>query len=205
MTYIQGPFRNKKNIVLASKSPRRQNLLASLGIYFEVVPSTIEEEKEAISPEEMVKINAIKKAKDIAQQRKGVIIGADTTVVLQGKILGKPRDEADALNTLHSLMGKWHEVFTGCCLIDNTLFPVKEVNFVTRSRVYLERISKEILEAYICTKEPLDKAGSYGIQGIGAFLVKEIQGSYTNVVGLPLSEIVQALERLGAIYAATEK
>ncbi len=205
MGYLQGPFRNKKHIVLASKSPRRQRLLTSLGIYFEVVPSKIKEEKEGRSPEEIVKKNALKKATHIAKERQGVIIGADTIVVIEGKVLGKPQDKADALATLCSLMGKWHEVITGCHLIDNSISPWRKINFVNSSRVYIERVSRETLEAYISTTEPLDKAGSYAVQGIGAFLVKKIEGSYTNVVGLPLTEMVQALQKLGAIYATTHK
>ncbi len=198
----QGPFRNKKNIILASRSPRRQRLLTSLGIYFEVTPSRIKEEKEAPSPEEMVLTNARKKVMDVHKGVKGVILGADTCVVLEDSILGKPRDHEEALCMLKSLRGRWHQVFTGCFLLDNTRSPFQEKNFVVQSRVFISPLPEEVIEAYIATSDPFDKAGSYGIQGIGSFLVKEIQGSYTNVVGLPLTEVVEALIDMEAIYAA---
>jgi len=200
MEIIKGPFKNTKNIILASKSPRRQYLLSLLGIHFEVCVSNVKEIMSGADPEELVLLNAKNKAQDILKKKiNGVIIGADTAVVLDTEILGKPKNMKDAFNTLKKLMGKWHKVITGCYLIDNTNEQEQVEQFLVKSEVFLNKMNDYIVENYIKTKEPMDKAGSYAIQGAGAFLVKEIKGSYTNVVGLPLTEIVNSLLKLKAI------
>ncbi len=208
MNYLlkQGPFRAYKNLILASASPRRQKLLATLGLSFEVQPSSIQEP--APEPEEgaddYVLKNARLKALDIVRKkRKGVIVAADTVVVYQEKILGKPRNKQEALQTLKLLAGVNHIVTTGCHVYD--LATDRQVNFSISSEVELASQPPSILEAYIETGEPLDKAGSYAIQGIGSFLVEKISGSYTNVVGLPLNELVAVLLDLDTIGLPDKK
>ncbi len=197
---IQGPFRNAKDITLASSSPRRQRLLASLGIHFHVISSNVREKKGIKDSKfEMVAIeNAINKAKSVKEKvYNGVILAADTIVILENKILGKPRDEKEGLSMLKLLSGKVHDVITGCCLLD--LDKDKENIFFVKSEVKIAKFEESILDAYVSTKEGLDKAGCYAVQGVGSFLVEWIKGSYTNVVGLPLKETVEALLKIGAI------
>ncbi len=197
---IRGPFRNIKYITLASSSPRRQRLLASLGIYFDVVPSGIEEDKydPDKSFEDFSLNNAIKKAEVVVTNiRKGVVISADTIVVIDKKVIGKPKDENDALNTLKLLSGRIHRVITGCCFWD--IDEGRKEIFTVESEVKIASFPDFVLAGYVNTKEVLDKAGSYAVQGVGAFLVEWIRGSYTNVVGFPLKETVDTLLKLGAI------
>lgn len=200
MNYVQGPFKNKKDVVLASSSPRRQQLLSLLGINFQVVISKAKEVSSASTPEELVLVNS--KAKTLHVQRqiiKGVIIAADTIVVLDNEVIGKPKDKKDAIFTLQKLTGKWHQVYTGCCVLDLAEDKHHMEQFVVKSEVFLDKLDPQLIEAYVNTNEPLDKAGSYAIQGVGAFFVKEIKGSYTNVVGLPLNELVKTLLEIEAI------
>jgi len=203
-TMVQGPFRNLERIILASASPRRQKLLASLGMAFEIQPSLVSEPPPApgSDPVEHTMANACLKAEDIAGRAgSGIIIGADTVVVLEGEILGKPADSADALETLKRLSGQTHEVITGCCLIRAGGQSIR--SFHVRTSVSMDRTPPALLHSYVATGEAADKAGSYAIQGVGAFLVREINGSYTNVVGLPLNEVCLALLAAGAIRYAT--
>lgn len=197
---LQGPFRNAKEITLASSSPRRQRLLASLGINFYVISSNAKEKKEAKDSKfELLAIeNAINKARSVKEKvYSGVILAADTIVILENKILGKPKDEKECLSMLKLLSGKVHEVITGCCVLD--LDENREDTFFVKSEVKIAKFEESILSAYIATKEGLDKAGCYAVQGIGGFLIEWIKGSYTNVIGLPLKETVEALLRIGAI------
>ncbi len=197
---LQGPFRNAKEITLASSSPRRQRLLASLGINFYVISSNAKEKKEAKDSKfELLAIeNAINKARSVKEKvYSGVILAADTIVILENKILGKPKDEKECLSMLKLLSGKVHEVITGCCVLD--LDENREDTFFVKSEVKIAKFEESILSAYIATKEGLDKAGCYAVQGIGSFLIEWIKGSYTNVIGLPLKETVEALLRIGAI------
>lgn len=199
----QGPFRSLTPLVLASASPRRQRLLASLGLDFEVHPSRITEAPPAenADPGAYTAENASLKAAETSRHCRGhLVLGADTVVVCDGRILGKPVDEADAVSTLERLAGRTHEVVTACCLLRQA--DGAERRFQVRTRVSLSRPDAEQLRSYAATGEPMDKAGSYAIQGIGAFLVREIHGSYTNVVGLPLQEVCQALLELEAIRPA---
>jgi len=196
----QGPFRAYKNLILASVSPRRQKLLATLGLSFAVQPSSIQEPdpEHEENTEQFVLKNAQLKAFDIIRKkRNGVIIAADTVVVYQKNILGKPKNKQEALQTLQLLSGVSHFVTTGCFVYD--LYTGRQVNFAISSKVELASQPFSVLEAYIETGEPLDKAGSYAIQGIGSFLVEKISGSYTNVVGLPLKELVTVLMDLESI------
>ena len=200
----QGPFRPRMDIVLASRSPRRQALLSLLGLSFYVLPSKIKEPPPASGqcPEEYATYLANLKAEDVCQRRSDcLILAADTIVVLGKKILGKPRTEDHALEMLQNLSGQTHEVITGVTL----LCKQKQINisFTCKSSVTIAKFPENVLKGYVQTGEPMDKAGAYGIQGVGAFLVQKICGSYTNVVGLPLTELVKYLEQTGAIELAS--
>ena len=184
-----------KEIILASASPRRNELLKQIGLQIQVLPSTIEETIDSdLCPEKLVMSLSSMKAHDIAAKsnKNCIIIGADTIVVC-GKILGKPQNEDDAFNMLDSLQGKWHEVITGITVIDNN-----SNNCITdfeKTRVKMRELTNDEISTYIRTGEPLDKAGAYGIQGIGAVLVEKIDGCYFNVVGLPLAKLCIILKK----------
>ena len=186
-------------IILASASPRRQELLALLDIPFEIIPSGVDERLLAgESPEEHVLRLARAKAEDIAAQKKGRwILAADTVVEIDGKILGKPKDRREAEEMLRWLSRRAHRVLTGYCIM-NSASPLRKEGKVT-TRVKFKPLSEEEICWYIRTAEPFDKAGGYAVQGRGAFMVQEVRGSYTNVVGLPLCEVVRDLRELGAV------
>lgn len=204
MILNQGIFRNLKNIILGSGSPRRQMLLSQLGIYFEVVPANAKEPAPlpGDDPAHYALQTASFKATAIrnSYRKPGVLITADTIVVLEDKIIGKPKDTSQALNMLKGLCGKTHQVFTACILQQDTK---KTLQFVVKTKVTLSQQPETIIRQYVQTGEPLDKAGCYAIQGAGGFLVEKIEGSYSNVVGLPLTEIVQGLLTLKAIEPLT--
>lgn len=186
-------------IVLASASPRRAELLASAGLSFVVVPSRVAEEQlPGEAPEEFVRRLARAKARDVAGiRRDDVVLGADTEVVLDGEVLGKPRDDEDARAMLARLSGRTHDVVTGYELYD--VAAARAEGGVVRTRVEFARLSPGEIDAYVVTGEPRGKAGGYAIQGRGAGMIRRIEGSYTNVVGLPLREVLEALERMGAL------
>jgi septum formation protein len=187
------------NFILASKSPRRHYLLTQAGLEFQVIPSTIDENKFPLSdPETYVQELATAKARDIAQKHpKSWVIGADTIVLINETILGKPRSKNQARAMLQQLSGKTHQVLTGyciCCESRQVLFS----ETVTTS-VLFKQLSEDEIEWYIGSDEPFDKAGAYAIQGLGTFLVKAINGSYTNVVGLPVCEVIEFLIKQGVM------
>ncbi|MGC9967064.1 MAG: nucleoside triphosphate pyrophosphatase [Syntrophobacteraceae bacterium] len=189
-------FKTIKPLVLASGSPRRKHLLLSLGIEFLVAPSTIDESAESCragkSPAQTAEAWACLKAGSIsAVHPDSWILGADTIVVLDGRIFGKPSERPEAVEMLQALSGRAHEVITGMCL----LRPGGKVcgSCSVATRVYFKDLSIGEIEAYVRTGEPMDKAGAYGIQGIGAFLARSVEGSCTNVVGLPLCEALEWL------------
>jgi len=188
----------KKRIILASASPRRRELLKHLGLAFEVIPSEVEEEvKDGEEPLDHVLRLARLKAQEIARDQDGaVIIGADTIVVLGGEILGKPHNEEEAFKMLSQLSGRVHRVFTGFCVLSSD---GSEYSEAVESKVRFKHLTPEEIRGYIKTGEPMDKAGAYAVQERGSYMIKEIQGSYTNVVGLPLCELVEVLARIGAI------
>ncbi len=193
----QGPFQTTCTLVLASSSPRRQGLLSGLGLDFVVRPSESQETvpRPGESPLEYAESNSRLKALDVAQRYpQAVSLGADTIVILNGEILGKPGDENDAFSMLSRLVGRSHEVITSCCVV----WPEKEimVEFSASSFVWLAEQDRDVLKAYVATGEPLDKAGSYAVQGIGAFMVERIEGSYSNVVGLPVDKVIKYLMEL---------
>ena len=185
------------SLVLASASPRRQELLAQLGIAFTVLPSHIPEEHPAAPPTEAIAAVALAKARAVALRLSAdaVVLGADTEVVLDGRLLGKPRDAADAARILRELRGRDHEVITGVALVASGR---EEATAVT-TRVTMRDYSDAEIEAYVATGEPLDKAGAYGVQGLGASLVAQVDGCLTNVVGLPISTTRHLLERWGVL------
>lgn len=178
-------------IILASNSPRRKELLTQADIDFEVKSADVEEITDKTKPEEVVMDLSQLKAKAIAKDNPGrKIIAADTVVAFNGQILGKPKDEADAFRMLKELSGETHHVYTGVTIIDEA----GSVNtFFECTAVTMYENSDELINRYIATGEPMDKAGAYGIQGKGAVLVKEICGDYNNVVGLPLAKVYRNL------------
>ena len=181
-----------KKIILASASPRRKELLTTAGVEFEVLVSDADETiPEGTAPKDAAMMTAEKKALAVAEKCTDcVVIGADTIVVLDGRILGKPKDEADAAAMLRFLSGREHEVITGVCLTDGT----KTKKFAQVSKVKFYELTDDEIAAYVATKECNDKAGSYGIQGKGCVLVEGIEGDYFNIVGLPGAATVRALK-----------
>ena len=181
-------------IILASASPRRKEILQNTKLKFEIQKSDIEEViLENESPESMVVRLAYEKALDVAKNNEdALVIGADTVVVIDDKILGKPKDETEAYNMIKLLSGKTHYVITGFALINLSLN--KKIVDCQISQVTFKELSEATIKDYIQTKESLDKAGAYGIQGYGGLLVKNIQGDYFNIVGLPISKISDCLK-----------
>lgn len=185
-------------IILASASPRRRELLENMGLDFSVIVSDADEDgiDVAVPPEiyvqELALLKATAAAKKILDKEDSLIISADTVVVYDNKVLGKPKDEAEAKAMLKMLSGRIHQVYTGFCVLR-----MKDALTVCKSvctDVRFKNLTDEKIEKYVATKEPMDKAGSYGIQGFGAMLIDAIKGDYFNVVGLPVSELAEILE-----------
>jgi septum formation protein len=187
--------REHKPLILASKSPRRLELLESCGIKPVVIESEYEEEEQTNeTPEEYAKMLSYFKALDVSQKRVNYwVLGADTIVVLNNEILGKPKSKEDAKDMIYKLSGTSHKVITGYSIIS----PEREkvLTFAETTIVRFRRLSINEIDWYIETDEPYDKAGAYGIQGKAASFVETIEGSYTNVVGLPLSEVIELMQR----------
>ena len=184
-------------LILASASPRRREILATVGANFQVIPSQI---VEVPLPNETADNYVLRlardKARDIAQRFSiGFIVGADTVVVLDGKILEKPADSADARSMLRQLAGNWHEVFTGVAVIDAATS--REAIDICKTRVRFTPMSDEEIDWYVESGEPFDKAGAYAIQGRGSLFIEEIEGNYLNVVGLPITMLCRLLKSLG--------
>lgn len=191
-------------IILASASPRRRELLSQIGMEFTVIPAQGEEIITKEAPREVVVELAEGKAAEIWNSEKKayasedlLVIGADTVVVCDDMILGKPKDEADAVRTLTMLSGHTHEVYTGVCLILKIAGREIKKSFYESTQVVMYPISQEEIAAYVAGGEPADKAGAYGIQGMGAKFIEKINGDYNNVVGLPVARIYQELKKLG--------
>ncbi len=178
-------------LILASASPRRRELLDQLGVPFKVVVADVDETPGFVErPAELVEELAHRKARAVAESTpKGLVIGADTVVVLRGKILGKPRDEAEARLMLRELEGTSHEVYTGVAVIDAA--SGKAAVGHERTVVHFRHLTEDEINTYVATGEPADKAGAYAIQGLGALLVTRIEGCYSNVVGLPLVRLAE--------------
>jgi septum formation protein len=187
------------DLILASQSPRRKYLLEQVGLEFKIVPSQVDEQYvSGTSPENLVKNLAEAKAKEVAASfPEHWIIGADTIVLIDGRILGKPDSVESAREMIQQLNGKRHQVLTGYAIC-NTAKNTSIID-MERTNVYFKLLSQAEIEWYLHTDEPFDKAGAYAIQGLGMFLVKHIKGSYTNVVGLPVCEVLDHLYQAGVI------
>jgi len=187
----------KGDFILASASPRRQELLGQLGLSFIVVPSRLQEiNQSGMKPHVHATYFAEAKAKEVADRYPHKwVLGADTIVVLGQEILGKPADFTEASSMLSRLGGQRHRVITSICLVHASM-EVMESEWV-ETKVFMRSLSVKDIKGYIRTGEPMDKAGAYGIQGIGGCLVQRIEGSYSNVVGLPLCETLELLRRHG--------
>lgn len=186
-------------IVLASASPRRQEILKNIGLDFYVAVPDVDESGVAYGGDAglyvqelaLLKAAAAAKKLDIKRNKDTLIISADTIVISDGEILGKPKDEADAKRMLESLSGRTHNVMTGICIF--RMSDGFSVCDAVKTDVVFKKLSESLIERYIASKEPMDKAGSYGIQGKGAVLVERIDGDYFNVVGLPVSRLSDIL------------
>ncbi len=195
-------YRMLQPLILASASPRRSEMLGLMGLEFQVIPSGAEENG-GVGRGILAQVEAWAKEKAAAVSKlnpNAWVLGADTVVVLDGKIFGKPADASEAREMLKELSGRTHEVLSGVCLIhdESSLSIVQSV----RTLVHFRDLHAREIDAYVKTGEPLDKAGAYGIQGLGAFLVRAVSGSYTNVVGLPLWETLSWLLEYGVIEPA---
>jgi len=190
----------KYRIILASGSPRRKELLEQIGVTFEIKTSEIEEIITNSNPEEVVKELSAMKAEDVAEEIDGpaVILGADTVVAYDGKILGKPKDKDDAVRMISSFAGEEHYVYTGVCiLIKEADGSVREISFAEGTRVVVYGMTEQEIAAYVESGEPMDKAGAYAIQGKFAPYIKKIAGDYYNIVGFPIAGIYQRLKEAG--------
>ncbi|MDY3919640.1 MAG: Maf family protein [Candidatus Limivivens sp.] len=185
-----------KKIILASASPRRRELLAQAGIPFEVITSQAEEVITREAPGEVVMELAEKKAEAVADRiyTDAIVIGSDTVVAIDGRILGKPVDEEDAARMLRMLSGREHQVYTGVALLIGEGGSWQKKVFYEETQVEMFPMTEGEICRYIATGEPLDKAGAYGIQGRAAVFVKSIRGDYNTVVGLPVSRLYQELK-----------
>ena len=185
-----------KKMILASASPRRKEILALAGFDFEVIPGTNEEIKRGETPSEIAEHLAADKAQDVADKidREALILGADTIVVCDGEIMGKPVDEKDAYRMIRKIQGRSHQVYTGVALVEKNGGKSTLYTFHQKTDVWVYPMSDEEIYAYIDTKDPTDKAGAYGIQGQFGKFIEKIDGDYLNVVGLPLSKLWQELK-----------
>ena len=191
-------------LILASQSPRREYLLKQAGLHFSVIPSRIDEGRfQLTDPGDYVKTLARAKADDVARQYpESWVIGADTIVTIGQSILGKPQNIEDAKAMLRRLSGQSHAVFTGYAIVNRK--SQRHVCEAVETTVVFKDLSNEEIDWYAQSDEPFDKAGAYAIQGLGTFLVRRIDGSYTNVVGLPVCEVIETLLGLGAIQVNRE-
>jgi len=186
-----------KTIILASASPRRKEILGKTGLKFKVDASDYEEEiNYSLRPHELARFLSREKAKAIVNKyTNALIIAADTFIVFKGKILGKPHTEEEAKRMLKMLNNRTHSVITGFTIIDTD--DNKKLSGSVETKVYFKKLTIKEIESYIKSKEPLDKAGAYAIQGLGAVIVKRIKGDYFNVMGLPLSTLMETLKKFG--------
>ena len=187
------------SLILASKSPRRRDLLNQAGLTFTVIPSTVDERAVAVaSPEEHVRLLAEAKAGQVAQRfPESWVIGADTVVLIENTILGKPRTQSEARHMLEALSGKTHKVLTGYCICCK--YAKRSFSRTVETKVLFKPLTDRELDWYVSTREPFDKAGGYAAQGLGTFLIQRVEGSYTSVVGLPMCEVVDYLVKQGVV------
>lgn len=194
---------NKKTkIILASASPRRRELLAQVGITPEVMPSHVEEVVTSTQPDQVVMELSAQKAEDVAAMylntdRDLVVIGSDTVVAVDGAILGKPHDEVDAVRMISMIQGRTHQVYTGVTMIFGTTG--ERATFAEKTDVHVYPMTETQIRQYVATREPMDKAGAYGIQGYFAAYIQGISGDYNSVVGLPVGRVCQELFAHGCL------
>ena len=183
-----------KNLILASASPRRAELMKDMQIAFTCIPSCVEEHMDETLPvEKAIEQLALQKAQDVFEKHQdAIVIGSDTMVILDKKRLGKPKDANEAKEMLRQLSGNTHQVVTGVAI----LYDNQKILFHECSNVTFYDLDEEQIDWYIQTKEPFDKAGSYGIQGYGKLFVKEIKGDYFNIVGLPVAKLYRTLQNI---------
>src|SRR4030043_772048 len=186
-----------KRIILASASPRRKELLDKIGLKLEGEPSSYAEDmRSGLSPDELARAISLEKAKVVASKHKNaIVIAADTFIVFRGKIMGKPSTEAEAREMLTTLKGKSHSVITGFTILDTD--EKKVLSRSVETIIHVKNLTSEEIDAYVKSKEPLDKAGAYAIQGLGSVIVERIEGDYFNVMGLPLSALAESLTEFG--------
>lgn len=186
-----------KEVILASASPRRKELLEKIGLRFEVEPANYPEDTHSgLEPHELARKISLEKAKAVASKHKNaIVIAADTFIILGGRILGKPHTAKEAHKMLETINGQPHSVITGFSIIDTGTS--KTLSKSVETRVYIRKLTPAEIDAYVKSKEPLDKAGAYAIQGLGAVFVEKIEGDYFNVIGLPLSALTEALKEFG--------
>lgn len=199
MTLKKGPA--PRRLVLASASPRRRDLLVGAGFEVIIRPAGVEEIMEGLPPRDLVLANAENKALSVAAVIRGdLVLGADTVVVLDGEVLGKPRDRDHAAVMLERLGGRVHEVLTGVCLLRGGA--VERCGFVESTRVAFRSLDRSSIAAYLSDIDPLDKAGAYAAQEDRGRLIERIEGSLENVIGLPVARVIEAIERHFAEPAA---
>ena len=186
-----------KTIILASASPRRRDILKKIGLEFTVDASRYEEKlNSGLKPRALARFLSLEKAQSVAaRHRDALIIAAETFILFKGQVLGKPHTKREALRMLRRLNGGMHTVITGFTIIDTK--SGKKMSRSAETRVYFRRLTMKGIESYVASGEPLDKAGGYAIQGLGATLVRKIEGDFLNVVGLPLNMVVQSLKEFG--------
>jgi septum formation protein len=196
MSYFAG-FDAVKNLILASSSPRRAELLKQIGLNYQIMVCDVDETLlPGMSPPELVEFLAERKAAAVARNlHEGIVLGADTVVVWQGQVLGKPLNEEDAFSMLVKLQGSTHDVYTGVALID--VHSGKIMVGHEKTRVFFRNIEEDEIRRYVASGEPLDKAGAYGAQGLAAIYINKLEGCYTNVVGLPLARLSVMLKAIG--------
>lgn len=190
-----------KEVVLASASPRRKELLSQIGMEFRICLSEKDEVSTGSHPSEIVKDLSFIKAEDVFSKgnQDAIVIGADTIVAYEGKVLGKPKDKEQAYEMIKMLQGKVHQVYTGVSILWKQDDVVKTNSFYEATDVEVYAMSEEEIQDYVSTSEPYDKAGGYGIQGYFARYVKQIRGDYNNVVGLPVGKLYQVLNSLNLL------
>lgn len=188
---------SEMKIVLASASPRRKEILALTGLNFTVDAGDYEETLDLpLEPRALARHLSRQKAEAVAgKYRNAIIIAADTFILFEGELLGKPSDKSDAVRMLNKLNGHRHFVITGFTVLDTA--KKKVFSEAVETRVYFRHLSRKEISSYVSSGEPLDKAGSYGIQGLGALLVEKIEGDYFNVMGLPIGSLIRALKKFG--------
>lgn len=188
----------QRKLILASGSSRRKELLEQIGLEFVVIPSQCEEVITSTKPEQVVQELALQKAQDVAAgQTEGVVLGSDTVVAYDGKILGKPATKEEAIEMLTMLQGNTHQVYTGVALVDCENLEKEPQVFYEQTEVIVYPMTEAEIQSYVDSGDPMDKAGSYGIQGAFGAYIKGIQGDYYNVVGLPIGRVYQELKKMG--------